>query len=117
MRSHPDDFMPFISDSDEHMAGIDNKEAGSQQVSDTSTQEGECGTVVLSLCPALTYLCPPGHFMRYCDAVQSTGVWGGQPEILALARAFHSPIHVVQAGSPIVKVGSEESKGEPLMIS
>lgn len=28
MRSHPDEYKPFISDSDEHMAGINNREAG-----------------------------------------------------------------------------------------
>lgn len=28
MRDHPDDFAPFISDSDEHMAGIQNSDAG-----------------------------------------------------------------------------------------
>jgi OTU domain-containing protein 6 len=55
--------------------------------------------------------------MKYCDAVESTGVWGGQPEILALSRVFNTPIHVVQAGSPVVKVGAEESKSDPLMIS
>lgn len=41
MRSHAKDFMPFISDSDEHMAGIENKEAGSQEESAASKQEGE----------------------------------------------------------------------------
>lgn len=30
MRANRDDFIPFISDSDEHMAGIENKEAGSE---------------------------------------------------------------------------------------
>jgi OTU domain-containing protein 6 len=39
MRSHADDFMPFISDSDEHMAGIENTEAGSQGA-DASKQQG-----------------------------------------------------------------------------
>ncbi|UZJ54520.1 hypothetical protein CBS101457_003840 [Exobasidium rhododendri] len=94
MKTHADDFMPFISDSDEHMAGIENLEAGS---SDVSKQEG--------------------HFLQYCDAVESTGVWGGEPEILALSRAFMTPIHVVQAGRPVVKIEPEESKGTPLMIS
>lgn len=40
MRTHSDDFMPFISDSDEHMAGIENKEAG-QQSANVSQQESE----------------------------------------------------------------------------
>lgn len=38
MREHADDFMPFISDSDEHMAGIENKEAGSPQNGDNTQQ-------------------------------------------------------------------------------
>ncbi|EPQ28510.1 uncharacterized protein PFL1_03813 [Pseudozyma flocculosa PF-1] len=95
MRQHPDDFVPFISDSDEYMAGIDNKEAG-------HTDEGKAQT---------------NHFLRYCDAIESTGVWGGQPEILALSRAFQTQINVVQAGSPVLKVGEGEYQGEPLTIS
>lgn len=57
-------------------------------------------------------------FMRYCDAVENTAVWGGQPEILAMSRAFHTPIHIVQAGNPVVKVGADENPNEvPAMLS
>lgn len=38
MRSNPDDFMPFISDSDEHMAGIVNTEAGSKDADGVNQQ-------------------------------------------------------------------------------
>lgn len=99
MRKHPDDFMPFISDSDEHMAGIENKEAGNES-HNMSQQEK--------------------YFLGYCSAIEKTAVWGGQPEILALSRAYHTPIHVVQAGSPVVKVGTEEATGPedlPVIIS
>lgn len=89
MRSHADDFMPFISDSDEHMAGIENKEAGTQAANVSQQQK---------------------YFLDYCNAVEKTAVWGGQPEILALSRAFHTPIFVVQAGCPVVKVGVEEAR-------
>jgi OTU domain-containing protein 6 len=41
MKSHADEFMPFISDSDEHMAGIENTEAGSPNNSDMSKQQRE----------------------------------------------------------------------------
>jgi hypothetical protein len=41
MKSHADDFMPFISDSDEHMAGIENTEAGSPDDVDMSKQQRE----------------------------------------------------------------------------
>lgn len=99
MRTHADDFMPFISDSDEHMAGIENKEAG-KMTHNMSQQEK--------------------YFLGYCDAIEKTAVWGGQPEILALSRAYHTPIHVVQAGSPVVKVGTEEASDPeevPVIIS
>ncbi|PWN98966.1 cysteine proteinase [Tilletiopsis washingtonensis] len=96
MRGHADDFMPFISDSDEHMAGIQNTDAGALDSSVKGMTK---------------------HFMDYCDAVENTGVWGGQPEILALSRAYKTQIHVVQAGSPVLKVGEGEQKGEPLQIS
>ena len=32
------------------------------------------------------------------------GLWGGEPEILALSRAYNVPIHVIQGGSPPVVV-------------
>jgi OTU domain-containing protein 6 len=45
----------------------------------------------------------PQAFERYCAAIRDTGVWGGEPEILALSRAYDVPIHVVQGGpSPVV---------------
>lgn len=44
-------------------------------------------------------------------------MWGGQPEILALSRAFETQIHVIQAGVPVLKVGEGEYDGEPLTIS
>ncbi|PWZ01126.1 cysteine proteinase [Testicularia cyperi] len=95
MRSHPHEYKPFISDSDEHMAGIDNREAGT-----LNTEQAQ-----------------EKHYMTYCDAVENTGVWGGQPEILALTRAFGTQINVIQAGVPILKVGEGEFEGEPLTIS
>jgi OTU domain-containing protein 6 len=112
MRGHADDFMPFISDSDEHMAGIQNTDAGALD-SSVKGMTSECAV------RARRPLSDAGeeHFMDYCDAVENTGVWGGQPEILALSRAYKTQIHVVQAGSPVLKVGEGEQKGEPLQIS
>lgn len=95
MRTHPDEYKPFISDSDEHMAGIINKEAGT--LNSEQAQER--------------------YFLDYCAAVENTGVWGGQPEILALSRAFKTQINVVQAGMPVLKVGEGEFQGVPLVIS
>ncbi|CAO1620670.1 unnamed protein product [Parajaminaea phylloscopi] len=103
MRQHKDDFAPFISDSDERMAGIKNEEAGGKQTPDSQAKLEE-------------------HYLEYCDAIETTGVWGGQPEILAMSRALQTPIWVIQAGQPIVKVGQEEvspqdASTKPLLIS
>jgi OTU domain-containing protein 6 len=46
----------------------------------------------------------PQSFEQYCARIRDTSVWGGEPEILALSRAFNVPIHVVQWGSPPVVV-------------
>ncbi|GLB34996.1 putative OTU-like cysteine protease [Lyophyllum shimeji] len=46
----------------------------------------------------------PGGFERYCAAIRDTAEWGGEPEILALSRAYKVPIHVIQAGRPSVVV-------------
>ena len=46
----------------------------------------------------------PQQFEDYCIAVRDTGVWGGEPEIQALSRAYNIPIHVVQSGAPFVVI-------------
>jgi hypothetical protein len=43
-------------------------------------------------------------FERYCTGIRDTSVWGGEPEILALSRAYDVPIHVVQGELPHVVV-------------
>jgi OTU domain-containing protein 6 len=41
---------------------------------------------------------------QYCASIRNTAEWGGEPEILALSRAYSVAIHVVQGGPPpIVK--------------
>ncbi|WFD32421.1 ubiquitinyl hydrolase 1 [Malassezia sp. CBS 17886] len=91
MREHSDVFMPFISDYDESMAGVEDDGAAPDQRS---------------------------QFLRFCDKIEQTSAWGGQPEILALSRVFHTPIHVVQGDYPILKIGADEnSDKEPLTIS
>lgn len=49
-------------------------------------------------------LMTPQQFEMYCTAIRDTGVWGGEPEILALSRAYNIPIHVIQSGTPPVVV-------------
>lgn len=76
MFSHPDDFLPFLpSVTGEDGAGATN--AGLMGAKD---------------------------FEQYCATIRDTGTWGGEPEILALSRAYNVPIHVVQAGKPPIVV-------------
>lgn len=74
--THPDDFLPFLPS------------AG-----------GEDGTGALD-----AGLMTPEEFELYCASMRNTAVWGGEPEILALSRAFNVPIHVIQGGQPPVVV-------------
>ena len=41
-------------------------------------------------------------FQRYCAAIRNSAEWGGEPEILALSRAYNIPIHVIQGGRPSI---------------
>jgi len=53
----------------------------------------------------------------YCDKIESTGLWGGQTELNALAQVYKTPIHVYQSDAPIVKLGDESFHDrEPLRI-
>ncbi|EIW85224.1 OTU-domain-containing protein [Coniophora puteana RWD-64-598 SS2] len=77
MFAHPDNFIPFLPSS----VGED----GAGSTDDTG-------------------LMTPAQFERYCASIRDTAVWGGEPEILALSRAYNIPIHVVQGGTPPVVV-------------
>lgn len=46
----------------------------------------------------------PAGFETYCATIRDTAEWGGEPEILALSRAYNVPIHVVQGGRPSIVV-------------
>ncbi|KAJ7470718.1 hypothetical protein FB451DRAFT_1400284 [Mycena latifolia] len=74
--NHPDDFLPFLPSA----GGEDG--AGALDPGLMSSQE----------------------FEQYCASIRDTAVWGGEPEILALSRAYNVPIHVVQGGQPPVVV-------------
>jgi hypothetical protein len=70
---HPDDFLPFLPSAfGEDGVGATN--AGLM----TSQQFEQYGTTIKD----------------------TTGAWGGEPEILALSRAHNVPIHVVQGVVP-----------------
>ncbi|KAF8959043.1 cysteine proteinase [Flammula alnicola] len=72
IHSHPDEFLPFLPS------------AG-----------GEDGEGALD-----AGLMTREQFDDYCTSVRDTATWGGEPEIVALSRAFNIPIHVVQGGQP-----------------
>jgi OTU domain-containing protein 6 len=70
MLLHPDDFIPFLP-----AVGGD----------------GEGADIGLMTRDA---------FEKYCTSICDTAVWGGEPEIMALSRAYNVPIHVIQGGRP-----------------
>ena len=86
MLEHPQDFIPFIP-----------------------SVEGEDGFGATDSSGILS----PSQFAMYCAAVRDTGVWGGEPEILALSRHFDIPIVVVQAGPQPIVVHSPHPDMEP----
>ncbi|KAF9102221.1 hypothetical protein BGX27_011124 [Mortierella sp. AM989] len=60
----------------------------------------------------------PQDFTEYCSELESTAVWGGQPELLAISRVHRVPIWVVQMGSPTVKLSADAYPSKtPLMVS
>ncbi|KAL3702142.1 hypothetical protein R1sor_020164 [Riccia sorocarpa] len=78
MRTHAEDFMPFI--------GAESAEsAESDKLEDTSQTK----------------------FQRYCEEVESTAAWGGQLELGALSHALQKHIVVHSANLPDVEMGKE----------
>lgn len=55
-------------------------------------------------------------FDDYCNKVINTATWGGQLEIVAISKSLKIPINVVQADTPLVKIG-DEFEGSPLYLS
>jgi len=82
LHAHPDDFLPFLP-----------------------SASGEDGTGATS-----DGLMSPKEYEQYCVNIRDTAVWGGEPEIMALARAYNVSIHVVQGGIPHIVVHNPSSK-------
>ncbi|GAA6008155.1 hypothetical protein JCM11491_001904 [Sporobolomyces phaffii] len=81
LRSHPDDFLPFlVSDADPDMP------------------------------------MSPAEYGRYCDTVEKTAEWGGEPEIRALSLHYQAPIYVVQAGTTEPVAHGEDLPTERAML-
>ncbi|KAI0082718.1 cysteine proteinase [Panus rudis PR-1116 ss-1] len=93
IHSHPDDFIPFLP---------------SAYGEDTAAATSDSG------------LMSPAEFDKYCKTMRDTGAWGGEPEILALSRAYNVPIHVIQGATPSVVVHEPDtpnSGGKVVRIS
>ncbi|XP_054721921.1 deubiquitinase OTUD6B-like isoform X2 [Uloborus diversus] len=56
------------------------------------------------------------EYIKYCEDVANTSVWGGHVEIQALSNICGSPIEIIQATGPSVIIG-EEMKNSRLIIS
>ncbi|KAG1172635.1 hypothetical protein G6F70_008632 [Rhizopus microsporus] len=54
-----------------------------------------------------------GDFEKYCNDVENTARWGGQLEILALAKARKVPVDIVQTGAPVLKICDDEYPDKP----
>lgn len=85
IQMHPDDFIPFLPS----LEGEDS--AGSTESS----------------------LMSPKEFETYCTKMRDTSVWGGEPEILALAKAYNVPIHVIQSQAPYIVVHNPSDAPPP----
>ncbi|RKP40239.1 hypothetical protein BJ085DRAFT_21905, partial [Dimargaris cristalligena] len=57
------------------------------------------------------------EFVEYCHELETTAVWGGEPEILALAHVYKLPVHIIQMGSPTLKIGDEYPAHDPIRLS
>ncbi|PAV61331.1 hypothetical protein WR25_18182 [Diploscapter pachys] len=60
------------------------------------------------------------QFNDYCSKVEKEcavgGVWGGEPELRAIANSFHRKIEVIQPTSQVVPYGEEFNEKQPLQI-
>eukprot|EP00842_Homolaphlyctis_polyrhiza_P006579 jgi/Hompol1/6922/HPOL_005124-RA len=57
------------------------------------------------------------EFVTYCQKMQDEAVWGGQLEIQALSQSLQRQIHVIQSGSPVIKVGESFTDSPVLKVS
>ncbi len=55
----------------------------------------------------------PKQFEQYCANIRDTAIWGGEPEIMALSKAFNVPIHVIQGAKPHVVVHNPDNEPPP----
>ncbi|KAI8375575.1 hypothetical protein BD560DRAFT_392720 [Blakeslea trispora] len=59
-----------------------------------------------------------GDFNRYCNDIENTACWGGQLEILALAKSKQVPVDIVQYGGPTIRICEDEYPSKsPIKLS
>ncbi|OZJ07001.1 hypothetical protein BZG36_00038 [Bifiguratus adelaidae] len=57
-------------------------------------------------------------YEKYCSDIEKTPRWGGQLEILAISKVHQVPVHIVQMGSPMIRISEEEFKdAKPITVS
>lgn len=49
-----------------------------------------------------------GNYDRYCHDIEHTACWGGQLEILALAKSKQVPVDIVQMEGPVLRICEDE---------
>ncbi|KAI9273722.1 hypothetical protein BY458DRAFT_508031 [Sporodiniella umbellata] len=54
-----------------------------------------------------------GDLKKYCTDIETTACWGGQLEILALARSKEVPVDIIQTDAPILKICDDEYPTKP----
>jgi OTU domain-containing protein 6 len=57
-----------------------------------------------------------GEYATYCHALETTGVWGGQPEIMALSQIYACPIRILQMNAPPLVV-SQDVEGPEILLA
>ena len=53
----------------------------------------------------------PHEYEKYCITVRDTAAWGGEPEVVALSKAYNVPIHVIQGATTHIVV--HDPSGNP----
>jgi len=56
------------------------------------------------------------EFDGYCEDILLPSTWGGQIELLALSKALHHSIHVIQADVDTT-VHGEQADGSPIILT
>lgn len=105
MRSHADEYAPFVSEGDAEGA---------------SDGDDGCVPPALRVPRGCTWLTCRRSFERYCRSVEATAAWGGQLELRALAHVLRRRIAVYSAHLPTVEMGEEyrvDEDAPPLRVA